>query len=68
MGIGWSFLLPGHLCSLEEGLWGSYMAEEYSHYFIIYLQLGLTVFDIVVNDLFLTLVLDEAGKALGVQD
>lgn len=62
MGIGWSFLLPGHLCNLEEGLWGSYMAGEYSHYFIIYLQLGLTVFDIV-NDLFLTLVLDEAGKA-----
>jgi len=62
MGIGGSFLLPGHLCSLEEGLWGSYMAGEYSHYFIIYLQLGLTVFDIV-NDLFLTLVLDEPGKA-----
>lgn len=63
MGIGGSFLLPGHLCSLEEGLWGSYMAGEYSRYFIIYLQLGLTVFDIVVNDLFLTLVLDEPGKA-----
>lgn len=62
MGIGWSFLLPGHLCNPEEGLWGSYMAGEYSHYFIIYLQLGLTVFDIV-NDLFLTLVLDEPGKA-----
>lgn len=33
--IVWSFLLPGHLCSPELGLWGTCMAREYFHYFLI---------------------------------
>lgn len=42
--IGWSFLLPGQLCSPALGLWGSYTDREYFHYFLsISLQLRLTL-------------------------